>query len=56
VVDKGIVDKKTLYTVVSGLHEGDDHSLKIDYGELNDTLQDQHWGCYPGEEVSLGRI
>ena len=53
VIDKGIVDKKTLYTVVSALHEECDHCLTINYRELNDDVNEQYWGCMLGLEISL---
>ena len=56
VVDQGIVDKKILYTVASGLHEEYAHCLKLDYEELSDDVRDQYWACMPGEEVSLNEI
>lgn len=47
------MEKKTLYTVLSGLHEEYDHCLKIDYGELSELVNEQYWWCAPGHEVSF---
>lgn len=51
-VDKSIVNKDILFTVMSSLHEEYDHCLKLDYAELNEAAHEQYWLCIPGQEVS----